>query len=108
MTEAQRIVTIGLAALATLATRFLPFLVFSDRRPTPAWVKYLGRALPSASFAMLIIYSLRQTEWTTGSHGLPEILAIAVTGALYLWRRQMILPVAGGTLTYMLLVQYVF
>ncbi len=108
MTLPQRIVTIGLAALATMTTRFLPFLAISEKRPTPAWVKYLGRALPPASFAMLVVYSLRQTEIRTGSQGLPEILAILVTGALYFWRKKMILPVAGGTLTYMLLVQFVF
>ena len=41
-------------------------------------------------------------------HGLPELLAIAVTAALHLKKGQMLLSIAGGTVCYMLLVQLVF
>ena len=54
MTLAQQILTIAICALATMATRFLPFLVFREGRPTPPLVIYLGKALPSAIFAMLV------------------------------------------------------
>ena len=36
------------------------------------------------------------------------IIAIAVVVALHLWRRNMLLSIAGGTVTYMLLVQLAF
>ena len=49
MTLTQRLVTIALCALATMLTRFLPFLLFSSRHPTPKYVRYLGRALPPAT-----------------------------------------------------------
>ena len=42
------------------------------------------------------------------SYGLPELIAIAVTVALHLWKRQMLLSIALGTICYMLLVQFVF
>ena len=108
MTLTQQIVTIGLCALATLITRFLPFLMFSSQRPTPKYVQYLGKALPPAIFGMLVVYCLKNVSFLTGSHGLPELIAIAVTAAIHLWRRQMLLSVAGGTVCYMLLVQLVF
>ena len=108
MTLAQQILSIAICALATRVTRFLPFLVFHEGRPTPPLVIYLGKALPSAIFAMLVVYSLRNVDVLGQSHGLPELLAIVVTVALHLWKRQMLVSIAGGTVCYMLLVQLVF
>lgn len=108
MTISQQIITIGLCVLGTVLTRFLPFAVFSTKRPTPRYIQYLGRVLPGAIFAMLVIYCLRNVPILTGSHGLPELLSIALTVGLHLWKRQMLLSIAGGTICYMLLVQLVF
>ena len=108
MTLAQQIVTIALCSLATLTSRFLPFLVFSPQKPTPGYVLYLGKALPLAIFGMLVVYCLKDVSFIAGSHGLPEIIAIAVTAGIHLWKRKMLLSVAGGTVCYMLLVQLVF
>lgn len=104
----EQIIVIALCAVATMLPRFLPFLVFSGKKPTPEYITYLGKALPAASFAMLIVYTLRNTDFSGGSYGLAEALAIIITCALYFWKRQMLLPIAGGTITYMLLVQLVF
>ena len=108
MTLTQRLVTIALCALATILTRFLPFLLFSSGRPTPKYVRYLGRALPPAIFGMLVVYCLKNVSIVSGSHGLPELIAIAVTVGLHLWKRQTLLSIAGGTIAYMLLIQLVF
>ena len=108
MTLTQRLVTIALCALATMLTRFLPFLLFSSKRPTPKYVQYLGRALPPAIFGMLVVYCLKNVSIVSGSHGLPELIAIAVTVGLHLWKRQTLLSIAGGTIAYMLLIQLVF
>lgn len=108
MTLSQQIITIALCALGTMATRFMPFFVFSSKKPTPKYVQYLGKALPAAIFGMLVVYCLRNVSVLTGSHGLPEGIAIVVVVALHLWKRNMLLSVAGGTACYMLLVQFVF
>ena len=108
MTLTEQIITIAMCVLGTMATRFLPFLIFSEKRPTPRYVQYLGRALPAAIFGMLVVYCLRNVDLTAVSHGLPELIAIALTVALHLWKRQMLLSIAGGTVCYMLLVQMVF
>ncbi len=108
MTASQQIITIVLCAVGTIGIRFLPFLVFSSKKPTPKYIQYLGNALPAAIFSMLVVYCLKNVNILTGSHGLPELLAIAVTVVLHLWKRQMLLSIAGGTISYMLLIQYVF
>lgn len=108
MTLPQQIITIGLCVLATVLTRSLPFLLFRESRPTPPFIQYLGKALPAAIFAMLVVYCLKNVNITGGSHGLPELIAIAVTIGLHLWKRQMLISIAGGTAVYMLLIQLVF
>lgn len=108
MSLSQQIITIAMCVLATMLSRFLPFIVFSDKRPTPKFIRYLGRALPAAVFGLLVVYCLKNVSILGGSHGLPELIAIAFTVALHLWKRQMLLSIAGGTVCYMLLVQLVF
>jgi branched-subunit amino acid transport protein AzlD len=105
VTLTQQIVTIGLCVLGTMATRFLPFLIFSEHRATPPFVQYIGKYLPSAVFGMLLVYCLKDVSWVSGTHGLPEVIAIAVTVVLHKWKRQMLLSIAGGTACYMLLIQ---
>lgn len=105
MTVFQQIITIGMCVLGTMATRFLPFLIFSEKRPTPPFIQYIGKWLPSAVFGMLIVYCLKNVSPVSGTHGLPELIAIAVTVALHLWKRQMLLSIAGGTACYMLLIR---
>ena len=108
MTIAEQIITIAMCVLGTVITRFLPFAVFSSKRPTPRYIQYLGKVLPGAVFAMLVIYCMRNVSLLQGSHGLPELIAIALTVGLHLWKRQMLLSIAGGTVCYMLLIQFVF
>lgn len=104
----QQIITIAICALGTMATRFLPFLLFSDKRPTPRYIQYLGKALPAAIFGMLVVYCLKNVDLLSGGHGIPELIAILVTAGLHLWKRNMLLSIAGGTVCYMLLVQLIF
>ena len=65
MTILQQAITIILCALGTLLTRFLPFLVFSPKKPTPKYIQYLGSALPGAIFGMLVVYCLRMLTCCT-------------------------------------------
>ena len=108
MTLTQQIITIAMVVLATMLTRFLPFLIFPAGRPTPKYIQYLGKALPPAVFGLLIIYCLKNVSLFTGSRGVPELIAIVLVIVLHLWKRQMLLSIAGGTICYMLLVQFVF
>ena len=108
MTLTQRIVTIGMVVLGTMLTRFAPFLLFRGDRPASGYVRYLGKALPSAVFGLLVVYCLKDVSVLSGSHGLPELLGVAAVVLLHLWKRRMLLSIAGGTLCYMVLVQTLF
>ena len=108
MTLTQEIVTIALCAFGTMITRFLPFIVFRSDKPTPKYIQYIGNALPPAIFGMLVIYCLKDVSLFGGSHGIPEAIAIIAVIALHLWKKNMLLAIAGGTVCYMLLVQFVF
>ena len=108
MTLTQQIITIAIVVLGTMLTRFLPFMLFPAGKPTPKYVRYLGKVLPPAVFGMLVIYCLKNVSIFTGSHAIPEMLSISLVVALHLWKRQMLLSIAGGTVCYMLLVQLVF
>lgn len=108
MTLVQRIITIGMCVLGTMMTRFLPFLVFPADKKTPSYIQYLGKVLPAALFGLLVIYCLRNVSIWTENHAIPEFLAIALVVGIHLWKRNMLLSIAAGTIFYMFLVQMVF
>ena len=108
MTLTQQLITILMVILGTMLTRFLPFLLFPDGKPTPKYIRYLGTVLPAAVFGLLVVYCLKDVSLFTGSHGIPELISIVAVAALHLWKRQMLMSIAGGTVCYMLLVQLVF
>jgi len=108
MTTLQMLITVAAVTLGTLITRALPFAVFPSGKEPPRVVRFLGKALPAAVFGLLVVYCLKNVSILSGSHGIPEAAAIAVVVALHLWKKQMLLSIAGGTVCYMLLVQFVF
>lgn len=108
MTLTEQLITILAVSLGTMTMRFLPYLIFPAGKPTPKFIQYLGKVLPGAVFGMLVIYCLKDVSVISGTFGIPELIAIAVVVALHLWKKQMILSMAGGTIVYMLLVQLVF
>lgn len=108
MTFTQTLITIGVIIFGTLLFRFLPFILFPSGKPTPKYIQYLGKVLPAAVFGLLIVYCLKNVSLFSGSHALPELIAIGIVVALHLWKRQMLISIAGGTISYMILVQTIF
>lgn len=108
MTLSQQIIIIGICVAGTMLTRFLPFMIFSEERPTPEYIQYLGKALPAAIFGMLVVYCFKDVKFLSESHGIPEMISIAVTVLFHLWKRQMLLSIAAGTVCYMILIQFIF
>ncbi len=105
MTIPQQIITIGVAVAAIVFTRFLPFTLFRSGRKTPSWVLYLGKSLPPAIFALLVIYCMRDISFSIGGHGVIQLVSVLVTFFLHIRHRNMILSIAGGTLCYMILIR---
>ena len=93
---------------ATMATRFLPFLLLGDKRQTPPFISYLGKVLPYAIMGMLVVYCLKGVSVTQLSSVIPAILGVGITAGLHLWKHNTLLSILGGTVCYMVLVQMVF
>ena len=95
-------------AFVTAALRFLPFVIFSKGRKVPAVVAYLGRVLPYAVMAMLVVYCLKGISFVKMPFGLSELISVVLVVVLHVWKRNTLLSIVGGTVCYMVLVQMVF
>lgn len=107
MNITEQLITIFMIALATIITRFVPFLIFKENN-TPKYIHYLGNVLPAAVFSLLVVYCLKNVSLISAPFALPELISIAVIVAVHLWKKQTLLSVASGTICYMILVQQVF
>lgn len=108
LTALQTIIMIFSIALGTMITRFLPFLLFPEKKQPPEFITYLGKVLPPAMMGLLVVYCLKSVSIATSPYGIPELIAIAAIIALHKWKNNVLLSIGGGTLIYMLLVQVVF
>ena len=108
MTEAYLWLTVAVIALVTAAIRFLPFLVFKNGRATPKLVEKLGRLLPFAVMGMLVVYCLKDARFASLSGCLPALIASVIVCGSYIWKRNTLVSIISGTLSYMALVQFVF
>lgn len=102
------ILIIVVAALVTMATRFLPFLIFNGHKETPQIIVYLGKVLPYAIIGMLVIYCMKDVAFFTAPYGIPEILGCIFVAVLHIWKRNSLLSIGAGTVFYMILVQTIF
>ena len=99
---------IAVTALVIAATRFLPFLIFGEKRETPAIITYLGKVLPCAIMGMLVVYCLKDVKFLAAPFGAPELIGCAIVALLHLWKRNALLSIGVGTVAYMLMVQLIF
>lgn len=101
---------IFLAILIMMAGTFFlrgsAFVIFKNK--TPKIILYLGKVLPSAAMAMLVVYCFKSVDVTTGNHGIPELIATLVVVALHKWKHNTLLSILVGTILYMGLLQLVF
>ncbi|MGM9907698.1 branched-chain amino acid transporter permease [Limosilactobacillus sp.] len=112
MSLLQQIITIAIAAVTNFVTRWLPFAIFTNNKkaePEPApFIKGLGAFLPAAIMGMLVVYCYRNINLLAGNHGLPDLIAGIITVAVHLWRRSMFLSLIVGTISYIILINFVF
>ncbi len=95
-------------AVVSYLLRAFPFLLFSGKKQTPKFVLYLGKVLPFAIIGLLVIYCIKDISFERIGSFLPYIISGAVVVLLHVWKRNTLLSVIAGTLSYMALVQMVF
>jgi branched-subunit amino acid transport protein AzlD len=88
----------------TFLIRALPFLGARWLRGSPV-VRRIGLFLPPAIMALLLTHSVRDFGMQAPAQWWPAIVAMIVTLALQFYRRQPLLSIAAGTITYMLWIQ---
>ncbi len=108
MTAMQIAALVAVMAVVTFLTRALPFLLFGRGGEPPKVVLYLGRFLPPAVIAMLIIYCYRATSFVAVNGWAPGLIAGLTVVILHVWKKNNMLSIVGGTVLYMVLVQAVF
>ena len=108
MTTLQAIAAIAVMAVVTFLTRAIPFLLFGRGGNPPKVVLYLGKYLPPAVIAMLIVYCFKGVNFQAVGNWLPALIAGVAVVLLHLWKKNDMLSILGGTVLYMVLVQAVF
>lgn len=108
MTDLRTWYGVAVIALVTAMLRFLPFVIFNGKGKPPKIIDKLGSLLPYAIMGMLVVYCLKDIQFTHVSGYLPELLACGIVGGLYVWKRNTLISIICGTVGYMLLVQLVF
>ncbi len=101
----ETLIIMVVVAIATVLTRALPFILFPENKETPKYVLYLGKVLPLTIVGMLVVYCLKDVSILSGTHGIPEMVAIIAIVILHLWKENTLLSIGAGTLLYMLILQ---
>lgn len=99
---------VALMAGITFASRLLPFLLFGRGQEPPEWVVYVGKYLPPAMIALLVVYFVRDITFTALGGWLPYLLAGAAVVALEWKTKNDLASIFTGTALYMVLTQVVF
>lgn len=108
MTYSRDLIILFIIMCATFFTRVFPFILFGRHQEPPKLIQYIGKMLPSAVIAILIVYCLKAVTFREASAFLPQFFSVAVVIGLHLWKRNNLLSIGLGTLCYMLLIQVVF
>lgn len=104
----REIIIILIVAVCTFATRLFPFLVFGRKGEPSPMIRFLGKALPPAVMAILIVYCLKNVNFLLPASILPQIISILAVILLHLWKRNNLLSIGLGTVCYMFLIQCIF
>lgn len=96
---------VAICAGITLLTRALPFMFFGGKRGIPHLVSALGKTLPSAIMAALVVYCLKGVPFGTFTDGAKQLVAAGAVVALHLWKRSTLLSIGAGTALYMILIR---
>ena len=103
----RTIIIIAICVACTFLERALPFLIFRGKE-VPSVIRYLGKVLPMAIMATLVIYCIKSISFTALGGWVPYLIACGVTVLLHLWKSNTFLSIFGGTACYMILIQMVF
>ena len=100
-------ITILLSAVITFILRALPFIAFRGSKRMPQKLEQLGKILPTAVMAVMLVYCLKDVGDNIKIIGIPKILAVVATAVLYKWKHNTLISILIGTVFYMILLRLV-
>jgi branched-subunit amino acid transport protein AzlD len=106
MDTGRILAAILLSAAITFSLRALPFVLFRGKRTMPPRLVRLGKILPSAIMAVLIVYCLKDVGSDWLHTGIPKLVSVAVVAASYKWKHNTLISILAGTVCYMILLKY--
>ena len=98
----RQLLCVGISALVTLGLRAAPFLLGRGGKGLPEWVRRLGKLLPPAIMAVLVVYCLKDGITAPAENAEPLLLGSLLTAGSYAWKRSTLLSILLGTGAYML------
>ena len=107
MNKYQIVITIALAVIGTVLTRCISFILFPNPEKIPDFVKYLGKVLPFAVMGLLVVFSYKEVTLSDLSGLIIKMVASAIVVGLHVFKRNMLLSIAGGTITYVALLHMI-
>lgn len=107
-TPTQMLIFYGVVSLGTILTRVLPFILFPENREIPKYIKYLADILPYTIIGMLVVFCLKDISIVKAPFAIPEAVSILIIVLLHTWKRNTLLSIGAGALSYMIMVQYIF
>jgi branched-subunit amino acid transport protein AzlD len=105
MSNYEIYIAIAIMTVVNYFTRVLPFLFFK-KNELPSYVVFIEKFFPAVIMTILIVYSVKDIDFTLAPHGLKEVGAILFTAILHLTLKNYLISIFAGTIFYMGLVQY--
>lgn len=107
MNNTYILISIFTMSIVTIVLRFIPFIFLSDKKEYKT-LNYLSNVLPPAIMGMLVVYCLKDISFSSINNFVPQLIACAVVSISYIIKRNTLLSIILGTITYMMLLQFVF
>lgn len=102
LTLFQALIAMIVSGLIVFSLRAFPFVLFSKREP-PKLFRFIQRYIPPMMMAVLLVYCLKDVQFTRPPFSLPEIAALAFTVIAHVWKGNSMISIFGGTALFMVL-----
>lgn len=102
LTVTQALIASAISGLVILATRVLPFALFS-RREVPSFIRFVEKYIPALIMAVLFVYCFKDVNFVSAPFGLPEIISVALVVVLHLCFKNSMVSIFGGTILFLIL-----
>ena len=107
MSNQYILLAVIISALCTFALRLLPFLAVGHKGKKTDKISFLGKILPPAIMAVLIVYCLKDVPNDVYAAGIPKIVGVLATAISYLWKHNTFVSIILGTVIYMVFIQLI-